>query len=171
MPFPATERWIPLGPCQVQIGTVTIDRVNNVRFRDTSLTEDILYDEEGAAAADRMDVGADVMVEFDIARETWENLATILDELRSVGSAPNELIERISQVGSLDSASAQVMKIKQYVNGQPDSTGYKTLTLRSVKLRLAMDAGFAARGQRFVHVTGRGYMDQNGVFWHLGTPA
>jgi hypothetical protein len=178
MAFPATEKLIPLGPCQVAITidgptpqTIVIDRMNNVRVRDAVLKEPILYDEDGAAAADEMNVGDDIAFEGAIARETWENIAAILSEIESSGTAPNELIARVSKVGELDSEVLTMVELRQYVSGQPDATGYKTITFPAMKLTINADMAFGARGQRFLQLQGRAYKDASGRFWYLGTPA
>lgn len=178
MPFPATQGLIPLGPVQVAVTipgatpqTVVIDRMNNVRVRDAVLKEPIAYDEDGAAPADEMNVGDEVTFEGAIARETWENIAALLSEVESSGTPPNEIIARVSKVGELDSEVLTAVELRQYTSGQPDSTGYRTITFPAMKLTIAADMAFGPRGQRFLQLQGRAYKDVNGRFWFLGTPA
>lgn len=170
MPFPAAQLWVPLGPAQVVIGAVTIEKSNNVRIRDAVMKEPILFDEDGAAPADEANVGNDCMVEIDIARDAWEDIATLLPTIYSVGTAPNELIERRSNVGELDSQIVQLMRVRMYQSGIPDATGYRTFTFPSVAVTQVWDLVFAARGQRFARIQCRAYRDAvTNRFWYLGT--
>jgi hypothetical protein len=162
--------WIPLGPARTIIGAVTIEKSNNVRIRDAVVKEPILFDEDGASPADEANVGNDVMVEVDIARDSWEDIATLIPTLYSVGTAPNELIERRTNVGELDSQILQVLKIQLYSGGAPDATGYRTFTFPSVAVTQVWDLVFAARGQRFARIQCRAYKDVNNRYWYKGTP-
>lgn len=166
MPFKTT---IPVGPCQVVAGTVTIDRANNVLVRDQVLMEEIVYDEDGAAPADRMNVGDLVQVEMDIARDDWEDFATLLPTLDPLGAGPTT-IERKTRIGELDSSITILLTLKPYVNGVPSSDNKDHFIFPKAAVKQVFEFSHAARGQRAWHIMFDCYRDTvNNRFYYKGS--